>query len=873
MAWLIILVLIALVVVAIAAALSIMSQTVDHTEAEEEDGASGGRTGGQAVDDNGAEGDDSPFTPPVTAAESCAHGCGELAWCDQTILPEPDPWGEPVVASERCRPCGEGDLVDTFREGCENDSPGVVRTCDYSGCSRAGGVLTGCGGNQPGECTARRACAPPKACVLTSPRDDCSCAEPLGAGQCTSGTELSAGGGCRTCTAATRQSGYHHYRADAPLLRQPVRLYVDVTDGTPRYRALLFSRPNYADAGPLLLPAHAPQAAQAAALSAGDALRVNTTRGVVHPAAMDPPRVPAHPESSVTVRGFLYDSAYAKFLAVLDDATLAALPAHAIWDAVATEAAGGRLRLAAAGRPAVLFTPPPGPPADDPALAVRAWSQRELGIDTADPSLFDFAEFSWASGDVLDEREDYLGDTQRVLPPARTMDRVLALRLPRGAVDPETGAFTWDGGPLLPVHAYNRARPDACLSCRAREQHECPAGTLLIGCGFTWSGYCGSCFQDAEHPCGNCQSTRLRAALPDGRVWTDAGPGEDGSDPDEQRLLETGPNLQPEQWPLSAHFGALVGTADHAAAADAHGRLAAACTAMPPAVCRWEPNELRLPGGAYTVAPQGGLMTVSTRGGARLPPFCCAPGDARLDGPAGAHCTWAKGEPYFRVGDSAEPGAIAWTVQPRVGAPPAHTGIDTAVDPLDWPELALAVEFYARFDGTGSTQRIDAALTVRQGATAFRPQACRLSALTTLVLRDGTGAERVWYNPSVRMQFLVFAEVGWADRATAFTLSSVIAHPSEAQTGGVAPPTTLTPDGSRLPFMMGQSATDAMATRCYTAEACGGDRENCESAECHIRGMGFVHPFDIECRNTGEPRSYRGGKCLARGNADLRVWR
>eukprot|EP00962_Isochrysis_galbana_P051448 scaffold22851_cov174-Isochrysis_galbana.AAC.1 len=47
---------------------------------------------------------------------------------------------------------------------------------------------------------------------------------------------------------------------------------------------------------------------------------------------------------------------------------------------------------------------------------------------------------------------------------------------------------------------------------------------------------------------------------------------------------------------------------------------------MPPAACRWEPNEL---------SPLGGLMTASTRDGARLPPFCCAPGDARLDGPAG----------------------------------------------------------------------------------------------------------------------------------------------------------------------------------------------------------------------------------------------
>jgi len=78
----------------------------------------------------------------------------------------------------------------------------------------------------------------------------------------------------------------------------------------------------------------------------------------------------------------------------------------------------------------------------------------------------------------------------------------------------------------------NGARPDSCLSCKARQEAVCDEMSVLIGCGFETPGRCGTCYMPAlakggdDQPCGNCQIGRLhvKTTLAGGveKIWTDA---------------------------------------------------------------------------------------------------------------------------------------------------------------------------------------------------------------------------------------------------------------------------------------------------------------------------------------------------------------
>lgn len=826
--------------------------------------------------------DDPP--PPGSGGMEWGGSCDACygGWCERTFADEPDEWGTPVLVGEACRQCGADDPIDTYRDGCGETSPGILKYCDFPACGN-GGILVGCGGNSAGECVQRTTCASGETCVTTSERDDCSCMD-LSSLRCAPGTEAVEGGGCRVCNDATRSSGYHYYSADAPLLRQAVHLYLDAVTQKAVYRARLYSTPDYMDKGELIgVPERRP--VQWGLLRVGDVVTVDTGRGVVY--KLEPRRDPRYPERAVDVYGFSYDQPYTKFMAVIDEEQRKKLPLYKTWSATLTSSvgsyraavSGAPLIAVSQGRPDVTFTNPPGAPDSDVAIAVQVRSQRALQVDSAkdDPSLFDYSEFAWASGDAFDnDWEEFLGSKSYPVPPAHTMNRVIELEIPRGRWDEASNSFAWDRGPLQRIRVMNRARPQSCLSCKAREARECPSGTLLVGCGFAWSGYCSSCYQSPAEPCGNCQSTRLRAKLPDGRYWTDAAPT---GDLVEQLKTETGPLLEPERWPLQDTLEWGRTTGDHAAGEGARARIAEVCSAMPDDLCAWRDSALKFDvptrfSGQWSLDP----YVHSTVEGKSFPPFCCKAGDVRTDGPSGEHCVYARGEPYVRASSPNSPGGMSWTRVPW--APvlnPSLQGTTITTSPLNWPDLAQGVEFYEFVDGSGQSFQGGSAT---KASVPFTPQSCLLSALTSLTIYDSGNASYVLYNTSVRVTFYTFQEVGWVHiddedfgvngkSVSAYKITSVVAHPTNVHAPAAPPPSSS--NGPRLRGYDGVPGGNPMSLLCYKDHECGGTRGECQRAECYVRGRKWTGTY-LNDSNCGNDR-WRGGICHADDSiADLRVW-
>lgn len=826
--------------------------------------------------DQGGGGADDP--PPPTQSEGCTR-CSEPGYfCRQTFSDVPDEWDEYELLSETCHVCGAGDQPDTYRKGCGGNSPGVLTFCRHAECA-GHGYLSGCGGASEGTCLGLTQCAEGLQCIRTSQRDDCTCISPASYTCAPGQGKAGVGMPCETCEAATRSTNYHFYSAMAPLLRQSVHLYYDTVDFLPKYRAHSYSSPNYKDAGTLTTVPHGAVLSQPGVFQPGDVVTIDTLRGIVHLRESAPDAALRDPDRGTVVNAFVYDAAFTKSFALLPADQLSSLPPDASWDAIVPEGhwpAGTAITVAGGGgddRPAVTFVQPGGPPLPIGAGAAT-WvrSLRDMGVDSAagDPSLFDYTEFDWATGVCRNpaEASEYLGGGGQP-PPAATMQRVLVVDLPRGTMDEATGAFDWDGT-FARVSCYNRAQPSACLSCKAREARECPDGTLLVGCGFQWAGVCATCFQDEQNPCGNCQSSRLRAMLPDGRMWTDAELAAAGQDE-----METGPNIEG----TADNLALARGTGDHAVGDGSVDRVAQACQAMPPHACAWDGSLMRhtryTNGDHFDESTPNAPTLQSTYHGGDYASYCCAPGDVRLDGPAGAHCVRATGVPFVRNNSTLNPGGVAWTPVPRVAGLPPQQVVLAQGDPLNWPELVTALEFYGTADGTGEAM---SASTTNPDADAWGTvegaRSCRLGPLSTLTLRDPQGRTRIFENSSVTVTLLVFSESGWDARADSFRLRSVIGHPREI--APVPEPQSVSIPSARLTGVPADSyfrQKNPETGRCYNYQKCSpgaGGRTACEKAECDIRGMrAKAKDFPQQC-----PSGHYRTECeYASGLEDKRTWR